>query len=92
MSSPSQRRVYLKRTWIGVSVASLLVAVAFTIVGKMNDCRPDETDGQCGLSTFIGAFHGGILVVTTQLAMGLISYVLTFWWDRHPVENEQEAD
>lgn len=59
--------------------------------GKASDCKPHQIDGQCGLSTFLGALYGIILVLVVNAGMGLLTLVLTFWWDRHPVDEEQEA-
>jgi hypothetical protein len=48
-------------TWKSVLISALVtVAASITIFvlsaksGKAGDCKPNERDGQCGLSTFVG--------------------------------------
>jgi hypothetical protein len=54
-------------TWKSVLISALVaVAVSITIFilsaksGKAGDCKPNEIDGQCGLSTFVGFIEGVI--------------------------------
>jgi hypothetical protein len=54
-------------TWKSVMIwALVIVAVSITILvlsvesGKAGDCKPNERDGQCGLSTFVGFVDGAI--------------------------------
>jgi hypothetical protein len=54
------------RIW-GISVLfSVFALIIGDQYGKANDCRPDQIDGQCGLSTDVGLIYGilaGILVL-----------------------------
>jgi hypothetical protein len=53
--------------WKSVMISALVtVAASITIFifsansGKAGDCKPNERDGQCGLSTFVGFVDGVI--------------------------------
>lgn len=61
--------------WV-LSVA-LSVGVGFGIYenGKAGDCKPHEVDGQCGMSTFVGAIVGiGAGSVIFLVSSGYIAY------------------
>ena len=45
------------------------IAVAGYASGKAGDCKPQQVDAQCGLSTFVGLLYG----VGTGLGLFLIS-------------------
>jgi hypothetical protein len=40
---------------LAISVASFF---SYYLEGVTGDCRPDEIDGQCGMSSFYGAVYG----------------------------------
>jgi hypothetical protein len=61
---------------------ALSVAVVFLIAawfsGKAGDCKPQEVDGQCGLSTFAGLLFGVIgavvIVLVSSIAIGIAAW------------------
>ena len=64
-------QLYLKAAWVTTSLVSLAIAVGGYAWGKAMDCKPGQTDGQCGLNTFLGLFYG----IGTGLALFLISTI-----------------
>ncbi|MDQ2925124.1 MAG: hypothetical protein M3R43_06160 [Acidobacteriota bacterium] len=56
-------------------LASLIVAGVFFVCcwlsGRADDCKPHDIDGQCGLSTFVGALYGFIGAIAIVLLSGI---------------------
>ncbi len=71
----------LKHRGVQFGIA-LVVAICFFLVlavwGRAGDCKPQERDGQCGLSSFIGVVFGGAgaltIVAGTLIWMLVASY------------------
>jgi hypothetical protein len=62
------------------SIISILISILLLFAGyqygKMGDCRPDEIDGQCGLSTVVGTvygFLGALLVFASTVTYSIYS-------------------
>lgn len=58
----------LLRVWLITLAISCLMPVAGDLLGKAGDCKPDQVDGQCGMSTFIMLQYGvviGLLIMIT---------------------------
>lgn len=87
----NMRRKRFNKVWLWTSIASLAMAIALWRSGASADCKPGQIDGQCGLSTFIGILYGFLLVIAVNVVMGIVALVLTFWWNRHPVNDEADA-
>jgi hypothetical protein len=53
----------------------LLISIAsffpFYLEGIRGDCRPDQIDGQCGLSTFLGMLYGGGTSIAILIVGGI---------------------
>jgi hypothetical protein len=64
-------RLNLPVAWLITSMLSAIIAVGGYAWGKAGDCTPQQVDGQCGLSTFVGLVCG----VGTGLVIFLISTV-----------------
>ena len=69
-------------TWKSVLISALITVAASTAVfvfflnsGKASDCKPNQSDGQCGLGTFIGIFDG-VLGAGVILLAGCIYVVV----------------
>ena len=86
-------------TWKSVLISALVtVAASFTIFvlsaksGEAGDCKPNERDGQCGLSTFVG-FVDGVIGAGVILLGGGIYIVVTLIRKRSEVKslNRQET-
>jgi uncharacterized membrane protein YciS (DUF1049 family) len=43
----------------GLGCAAIMF-LTFYLSGKAGDCKPQEIDGQCGMSTFVGFLFGAI--------------------------------
>jgi hypothetical protein len=57
MSSQTKAQIKIWGVSVLLSISSLLIGYQY---GKANDCRPDQIDGQCGLSTAMGVISGVI--------------------------------
>jgi hypothetical protein len=47
-----------------VVATSMLMFAIFFYDGKLEDCKPYEGDGQCGLGTFVSIIFGAIVAAT----------------------------
>ena len=65
-------------------VAALIFFAAMWIYGATGDCGPQEIDGQCGISTFVGKLYGFIggcvIVVVGSMGVGV-----GYWRRTHKV-------
>lgn len=72
------RRVNLFIVWLIAAAVAVVIADRFYAAGKASDCRPGQIDGQCGLSTFLGAIYGGAaglaILGTTIVCVAVIAY------------------
>jgi hypothetical protein len=72
------RRVNLFIVWLIAAAVAVVIANRFYAAGKASDCKPGQIDGQCGLSTFLGAIYGGAaglaILGTTTVCVAVIAY------------------
>jgi hypothetical protein len=54
------RPLNLFLAWLITLALSVAVAIWGYVLGRFVDCKPGQSDGQCGLSTFLG-FYSGVL-------------------------------
>lgn len=52
------RRLNLPLAWLITLLVSVAVAIGGYAWGKSVDCKPGQSDGQCGLGTFVGVLYG----------------------------------
>jgi hypothetical protein len=71
MRSMNARRLNLAVAWLITLLVSVAVAAGGIAWGKAVDCKPGQTDGQCGLGRFLGLLYG----VGGGLALFLIASV-----------------
>jgi hypothetical protein len=57
-----------------LSISSLLIGYHY---GKASDCRPDQIDGQCGLSTAVETIFGVIGVILVLICATFCSIYLS---------------
>lgn len=64
--------------WVVAAGIALFVADRFYAAGKAADCRPEQIDGQCGLSTFVGllygCFAGGAIIIAATVYVAISAY------------------
>ncbi|HEY4048290.1 MAG TPA: hypothetical protein VGM27_15615 [Acidobacteriaceae bacterium] len=65
-----RRSFDLPLAWIATTALSIAVFLITVHAGEAADCKPGQSDGQCGLSTFTGVVEGagaglGLFVVGT---------------------------
>jgi hypothetical protein len=51
-------RLALRKSVLILIALSIAAFFPFLMVGISHDCKPGQSDGQCGLSTFVGAING----------------------------------
>jgi hypothetical protein len=56
-------------TLLAISIASFF---PFYLQGIREDCRPNQIDGQCGLSTFLGEMYGAAASVAVLVVGGTV--------------------
>lgn len=65
-----------------VWIASILIALPLLVIGyqigKIEDCRPGQVDGQCGLSTFVWLFNGAVAGLVILLCATVYSVVYIY--------------
>ena len=71
----SQSRLWRKPIFVLALIAGLIVlsACAFTMFhsrGVAVDCKPGQSDGQCGLGTSIGTLYGAIAAIVISIVGG----------------------
>ena len=58
---------------LAISIASFF---PFYLDGVRGDCRPDQIDGQCGMSTFFGELYGGatsvVILIVGAIALSVV--------------------
>ena len=52
------RSLNLPVAWSVTALVSVAAGIGIYLAGKAGDCRPEEIDGQCGMSTFFGLVGG----------------------------------
>jgi len=63
--------------------SALAAFFLLTYLGKINDCAPNQIDGQCGLASGMGMFFGAILGAVIFLA-GVIFISIRLSHQRKP--------
>jgi hypothetical protein len=64
----------LLRLWLISLAVSCLMPVAGDLLGKAGDCKQDQVDGQCGMSTFIMLEYG--MVIGLLIMVAVSAYVI----------------
>jgi hypothetical protein len=60
---------------LAISIASFF---PFFLEGVAADCRPNQIDGQCGLSTFLGVLYGGGTSILLLIVGGIVLTLVHF--------------
>ncbi|MEO6806747.1 MAG: hypothetical protein ABI286_01990 [Edaphobacter sp.] len=60
---------------VALSIAAFF---PFLMVGISHDCKPGQSDGQCGLSTFVGAINGFAAAGVILIGGGIYLTILHF--------------
>ena len=70
-------------TWKSVLISALVTVAASLAIfvlsvksGEAGDCKPNQSDGQCGLSSFVGFFDGVIGAGVVLLGGGIYIVVI----------------
>jgi hypothetical protein len=75
MADPKSHRLNLLFAWLICLCLSIAIVLCGIFWGKSVDCKPGQSDGQCGLGTFTDVLFGvggGIVVLSTVTVFILI--------------------